>query len=375
MDLSVILTYRCDSKCSMCYIWKHPTLPNEEVALKTLEKLPNNFDNINITGGEPTLRTDLPEIVDFLYPKGRITEISTNGLHTDKILPIVKKYPNIKVRYSLEAIGEKSNLIRGEENGFEKKVEGLKILKESGGTDLGFATVIQDDNVNELMNIYQLCKDMGVEMATSTLHNAFQFHKADNYFYERKKVAKEVEKLIIALLKTNSVKNWFRAYLNLGLIEKILGHDRLIPCTAATDFIFIDPWSDVYACNVRPDLLMGNLEKQSWEEIVNSKKAKEIKDKVAQCAQNCWMVTTARTAMRNPVLTFLPKIGPLKWVILNKLKVTLGKNICFEDYIDYNRIEPSNSRAKREFFLGVTTKRNVQTKEETHYQMGDFINK
>lgn len=375
MDLSVILTYRCDSKCSMCYIWKHPTLPNEEVTLRTLEKLPNNFDNINITGGEPTLRTDLPEIVDFLYPKGRITEISTNGLHTDKILPILKKYPNVKVRYSLEAIGEKSNLIRGEENGFNKKVDGLKILKESGGTDLGFATVIQDDNVNELMNIYQLCKDMGVEMATSTLHNAFQFHKGDNYFYERKRVAKEVEKLIVALLKTNSVKNWFRAYLNLGLIEKILGHDRLIPCTAATDFIFMDPWSDVYACNVRPDLLMGNLEKQSWEEIVNSKKAKEIKDKVAQCKQNCWMVTTARTAMRNPVLTFLPKIGPLRWVMLNKLKVALGKNICFEDYIDYQKIEPSNGTSKREFYLGVTTKRNPQHKSDKHYNMGDFINK
>ncbi len=375
MDLSIILTYRCDSKCSMCYIWKHPTLPNEEVTLRTLEKLPNNFDNLNITGGEPTLRTDLPDIVDLVYPKGKITEISTNGLHTDKILPIIKKYPNVKVRYSLEAIGEKSNLIRGEENGFEKKVQGLKILKDNGGTDLGFATVIQDDNLDELMNIYQLCRDMGVEMATSTLHNAFQFHKGDNYFYERKKVGKEVEKLIEALLKTNSVKNWFRAYLNLGLIEKILGHDRLITCTAATDFIFVDPWSDVYACNVRPDLLMGNLEKQSWDEIVNGKKAVEIRNKVAQCTQNCWMVTTARTAMRNPVLTFLPKAGPLRWVILNKLKVTLGKSICFEDYIDYQKVEPSNGEAKREFYLGVTTKRTPQSKDEKHYDMGDFINK
>jgi len=375
MDISIILTYRCDSKCSMCYIWKNPTLPNEEVTLKTLEKLPNHFDNLNITGGEPTARTDLADIVDLLYPKGKITEISTNGLHTDKVLPIIKKHPNIKVRYSLEAIGEKNNLIRGEENGFEKKLEGLKTLKENGGTDLGFATVIQDDNIDELMNIYRLSRDMGVEMATSTLHNAFQFHKSDNYFYERKKVAKEVEKLIQALLKTSSVKNWFRAYLNLGLIEKILGHDRLITCTAASDFIFVDPWSDVYACNVRPDLLMGNLEKQSWDEIVHGKKADEIRSKVAQCTQNCWMVTTARTAMRNPALTFLPKLGPLGWVMLNKLKVTLGKNICFENYIDYEKIEPSNKEAKREFYLGTTTKRNIQSKTEKHYKMGDFFNR
>mgnify|MGYP001222819646 CR=1 FL=1 len=375
MDISIILTYRCDSKCSMCYIWKNPTLPNEEVALKTLEKLPNNFDNLNITGGEPTLRTDLPKIVDLVYKKGKIIEISTNGLHTEKILPIIKKYPNIKVRYSVEAIGDKNNIIRGEEGGFATKVEGLKKLKESGGLDLGFATVIQDDNIDDLMKVYKLSCDMGVELATSTLHNAFQFHKNDNYFYERKKVAKEVENLVTALLKTSSVKNWFRAYLNLGLIEKILGHDRLIPCTAATDFIFVDPWSDVYACNVRPDLLMGNLEKQSWDEIVNGKKAEEIRNRVAQCTQNCWMVTTARTAMRNPFITFLPKLGPLRWVILNKIKASLGININFENYINYNKVEPSNKELKRESYLGLTTKRNIQSKNEKHYNMGDFINR
>jgi MoaA/NifB/PqqE/SkfB family radical SAM enzyme len=375
MDISIILTYRCDSKCSMCYIWKNPTLPNEEVALKTIEKLPNNFDNLNITGGEPTLRTDLPKIVDLVYKKGKIIEISTNGLHTEKILPIIKKYPNIKVRYSVEAIGDKNNIIRGEEGGFATKVEGLKKLKENGGLDLGFATVIQDDNIDDLMKVYKLSCDMGVELATSTLHNAFQFHKNDNYFYERKKVAKEVENLVTALLKTSSVKNWFRAYLNLGLIEKILGHDRLIPCTAATDFIFVDPWSDVYACNVRPDLLMGNLEKQSWDQIVNGKKAEEIRNKVAQCTQNCWMVTTARTAMRNPFITFLPKLGPLRWVILNKIKASLGININFENYINYNKVEPSNKELKRESYLGLTTKRNIQSKNEKHYNMGDFINR
>lgn len=375
MDLSVILTYRCDSKCSMCYIWKHPTLPNEEISPEILKKLPDNFDNLNITGGEPTLRKDLEEIIDIVYPKGKIIEISTNGLHTDKILPIIKKFPDIKVRYSLEAIGDKNDLIRGEENGFQKKVEGLKLLKQNGGRDLGFATVIQDDNIDELMKIYNLCREIGVEMATSTLHNAFQFHKSDNYFYERKLVAKEVEKLIEAMLRTNSVKNWFRAYLNLGLIEKILGHDRLIPCTAASDFIFIDPWGDVYACNVRPDLLMGNLEKQNWDEIVNGAKANEIRSKVAQCRQNCWMVTTARTAMRNPKFTFLPKLQPLKWVILNKLKVMFGKNICFEDYIDYNKIESSDNKARRKFYLRLPVKRQPQSKSDPHYTMGDFWNK
>jgi len=34
MDISIILTYRCNSHCSMCHIWQHPTLPAEEVSPK-----------------------------------------------------------------------------------------------------------------------------------------------------------------------------------------------------------------------------------------------------------------------------------------------------------------------------------------------------
>lgn len=375
MDLSIILTYRCDSKCSMCYIWKYPTLPHEEISIKTIEKLTGKFDNLNLTGGEPTLRKDLLDIVDVVYPKARITEINSNGLHTDKILPIVKKYPNIKIRYSLEGFELTNNRIRGEDDGFQKKVNGLIKLKEAGATDLGFALVIQDDNIHELMDVYNLTVKLGVELATSTLHNAFQFLKSDNYFYERVKVARGVEPLIEAMLKTYSVKNWFRAYLNLGLIERILGHERLIPCTAATDFIFIDPWSDVYACNVRNDLLMGNLEKQSWDEIINGEKAEEIRDKVSQCPQNCWMVTTARTAMRNRYLPVFPKFKPLFWVIKNKLRLALGKHICFDDYINYNIPLDGKPAVKREFYLNVPAKRQIQIKDENHYWMGEFFNR
>ena len=77
MDLTVISTFRCNSRCQMCYIWKNPTDPREEVSLETLSKLPVGFDNLNVSGGEPTLRTDLPELVDLLYPKCRIMEISS----------------------------------------------------------------------------------------------------------------------------------------------------------------------------------------------------------------------------------------------------------------------------------------------------------
>jgi len=376
MDLTIISTFRCNSKCQMCYIWKNPTDQKEEVSLETLSKLPGGFDNLNISGGEPTLRRDLAEMVELLYPKARILEISSNGLHPEKLVPIIKKYPKIKVRFSLEGDELTSNPIRGEKDGYATKLAGMRALQEAGGEDLGFAFVIQDENVEQLVKVYELAASMGIELSTSTLHNAWQFYKNDNYFYDRVTVARKVEGLITALLRSGKPKNWFRAYLNLGLIEKILGHPRLIRCVAGAGFAFVDLWSDVWSCNVRSDLLMGNLARQSWEQIMGSPEAKVAIGKVHACEQNCWMVTTARTAMRSNVIPQMPKMGPLLWVLQNKLKVSLGRAIAFDRYIDYSRVEPSplqprtpflNTKAKAALVRGRNT-------PDTRYPLKSFLN-
>jgi len=379
VDLTVISTYRCNSRCQMCYIWQNPTDPKEEISAKTLEKLPGGFDNLNVSGGEPTLRRDLADLIDVVYPKARITEISSNGLRPERLLPIIKKYPNIKVRFSLEGDEATSDAIRGEKNGYTTKIAGLRKLREAGGTDLGFAMVIQDENADQLVRVYEMARAEGVELATSTLHNAWQFYKNDNHFYDRTKVAREVEGLVTSMLRTNKPKNWFRAYLNLGLIEKILGHDRLIPCTAGSDFAFIDPWADVWACNVRSDLPLGNIQKQSWDEIITSERARETIGKVKACAQNCWMVTTARTAMRSNLAPQLPKWGPMQWVLWNKLKVSLGGDVDFRSYIDYANVSPS-PQVPRTSFLGQKVKDKMKVQKdlktvEERYPLIRFVNR
>lgn len=375
MDVSVITTYRCDSKCSMCFIWRNPSVPKEEISLETLARLPSGVDYLNLTGGEPTLRADLAEIVDLLYPKTKTLEISSNGLHTDRLENVVRKYPAIKIRYSLDGIEGTSDTIRGEKDGFNKKVRGLLRLKELGGKDLGFGVTIQDKNAAELADLYALACRHGVELASSALHNGFQFHKNDNYPFDRAAVAKEIERLIEAQLSSWNVKTWFRAYLNLGLIAKVLGQPRLLKCTAGTDFVFVDPWGDVFACNVRPDLKIGNLKAQSWEEIFHGERATRAREKVAACTQNCWMVGSAKTAMRFRHFATIPKPKPLAWVIANKLRRSFGRPVPFEKYVDYGAAAAHGSGPERVSYLTVTSPRRVQRESEPHYQIeGGFNN-
>ncbi len=351
----------------MCHIWQHPTLPSEEVTLDTLAKLPAGFDYLNLTGGEPTLRADLEQIVDLLHPKTRQLEISTNGLQGDKLERILRKYPDVKIRISLEGIGATNDAIRGEKNGFARKQDTMKRLVASGGHDLGFAATFQDDNCDQLLDIYTLCCSFGGEMATSTLHNGFQFHKIDNEPYNRVRMARAVQPLIVEMLKSRHPKNWFRAYLNLGLMKKILGQPRMIPCTAGRDFMFVDPWSRVYACNVRPDLEVGDLSTQSWKEIYQGPRANEARAKVTMCRHNCWMVGSAKTAIRNQYFARLPRLKPLAWVVANKIRVTLGLPVDFDREVNFSDVATSSVATRRESWLGRTFRPTFQEKTNDPY--------
>ena len=62
---TVIVTYRCNAKCNMCDCWRDPSRPEEEIQMDTIRKLPE-MAFTNITGGEPFIRRDLPEIVEEL---------------------------------------------------------------------------------------------------------------------------------------------------------------------------------------------------------------------------------------------------------------------------------------------------------------------
>jgi MoaA/NifB/PqqE/SkfB family radical SAM enzyme len=360
----------------MCHIWKNPTHPEYELSIATLEKLPGGFDFVNITGGEPTLRKDLLDICHVLYPKARTLEISTNGLHVNVLEPIVRAYPDIKIRISVEGFEATNDRIRGEKGGFDKKVDAMNRLIAAGGTDLGFATTFQDENIDQVVDLYRWAQSLKVEFATSALHNAFQFHKNDNFIYDRLRVARKVEALITEMLSSWTVKNWFRAYLNLGLIRKILGQDRLHPCTQGTDSVFVDPWADVYACNVRNDLLMGNLRAESWEEIYDGPVAQGVRSKVAACPQNCWMVSSAKTAIRNKRHARLPKSSVVRWVAWNKLKVTLGLPVAFDRYIDYGDVRNDRDVVHRTSYLTQPEKKVLQPAESRHYtQLDDYFNR
>lgn len=311
---TVIVTYRCNARCTMCNRYKAPSKPDEEISIETIKKLPKMYFT-NITGGEPFIREDLTDIVRELYKKSDRIVISTNGFFTDRIIKLCEEFPNVGIRISIEGLEQTNNEIRGLNDGFNKGYSTLKKLVEMKHPDVGFGMTVQDKNAKDLVALYDLSNEMGMEFATASLHNSFYFVEAKNIIHDRPMVAQEFENLINKLLASKSPKKWFRAYFNHGLINYIYGQKRLLPCDMAFDTFFIDPYGDVMPCNgTKCKEVMGNLNEQSWDELWNSEKAEKVRNAVRHCSRNCWMIGSVSPAMHKYIWI------PAWWVIRHKLK-------------------------------------------------------
>ena len=332
---TVIVTYRCNARCNMCNIYKAPSKPEEEISIETIKKLPKMYFT-NITGGEPFIREDLPDIVRELYKKSDRIVISTNGFFTDRIIKLCEEFPNVGIRISIEGLENTNNEIRGLADGFNKGYSTLKKLVEMKHPDVGFGMTVQDRNAKDLVALYDLSNELNMEFATASLHNSFYFVEAKNIIKDRMMVAKEFEKLVNKLLESNSPKKWFRAYFNHGLINYIFGQKRLLPCDMAFDTFFIDPYGDVMPCNgTKCKQVMGNLNDQSWGELWSSEQAEKVRNIVRHCDRNCWMIGSVSPAMHKYIWK------PALWVMKHKFlrffkkeKYSMFENKIVRDYRD-----------------------------------------
>ena len=177
-----------------------------------------------------------------------------------------------------------------------------------------------------MLDLYELNRNLKMQFATASFHNSFYFHKYDNKVTNIDEVCGNFDELIQRLMKENSPKSWFRAFFNLGLINYIKGGRRMLPCEAGSENFFIDPCGNVLPCNGMEKSCwfdtMGNLNNvETFEEIWNSEQAKAVREKVAHCPKNCWMIGSVSPVMKK----YMPNILP--WIVKNKLRVVMGKRV------------------------------------------------
>jgi len=326
VDAVFAVTYRCNARCTMCNIWK--VKEHNDLEPRHYENVPDTLKYINISGGEPFLRSDLVEIIGVLSkrnPRAHIL-ISTNGFLPERVVEAVaearRTHKRLGVGVSIDGLEETHERIRGIPGGFKRALRTVELLRDSLGLrDIRIAFTLQDDNIDQLLPVYELSRQLGVQFTWVVAQTSSHYFQNDSgvggHWSGQVALDGAALELVRRQLLSGRPKDWARGYFSYGNWLKASGKPRPIRCRAASRFFFVAPNGSVYACNVR-DLYLGNIAKEPWEQIWSSERAEQVRAEVAACRDDCWMVCTARTAM----LEAAPAV--MLWVAASKLAAHFG---------------------------------------------------
>jgi MoaA/NifB/PqqE/SkfB family radical SAM enzyme len=170
--LNFAVTYRCQSRCQSCSIWKQK--PKQELSLDEIEQFAeknNHFRWLGLTGGEPFLRSDLVDVVEAFvqHSKGLyLVAMPTNSLSSediiaDRIASIFELgVPRIIITLSLDGYRKLNDRVRGVNGSFDKVMSMARRLRSMQktwkGLSFSFGYTISKLNEGSLEQTYQAVK-------------------------------------------------------------------------------------------------------------------------------------------------------------------------------------------------------------------------
>ncbi|VVB53620.1 7,8-dihydro-6-hydroxymethylpterin dimethyltransferase [uncultured archaeon] len=152
---------RCNLKCVHCYAQSKDIEYKNELTTRQGKELIDDLARfgapvILFSGGEPTMRKDLPELALYARSKGMRAVISTNGTLIDKKMAKVLKDIGLSyVGVSLDGMKETNDKFRGVKGAFDAALNGMRnCLAE--GVKVGLRFTINKQNVKDIPAIFDL---------------------------------------------------------------------------------------------------------------------------------------------------------------------------------------------------------------------------
>lgn len=314
------VTHRCNARCIMCSEWTRPDSGNELTSGEIVDiyrnPLFNSIEKLGISGGEPTLKEDLVEIIKAILdacPRLRQVIINTNGLDTDMVVNKVEglltlakqKYlKDLTVVVSLDGYGGMHERIRRIPLAFEKvreTINELKLLQREVPFYLCMNCVVQPSNFDSLADLARFSREMELPITFSPV-----LHSSTLIREEASRESLRLHKGHLEKLRT-LLDHDLQSYLTLSnsvFWEEYFsirsGGKRKLPCVMHNYHAGVDCDGTLYMCNADRTLAYGALHERSPEKIWYSKRAREIRKKAKrhfcpECTLCCDIPFSLRT--------------------------------------------------------------------------------
>jgi MoaA/NifB/PqqE/SkfB family radical SAM enzyme len=304
LDAVVAVNGVCNARCRMCSIWETEEAPRLDLAV--IESLPRTLRDLNLSGGEPFLRQDLIALARAArqrLPRARIV-VSSNGFLTERVLRAAATWQRERLRIgiavSVDGIGPMHDRVRGVPGAFRKVLATLRGLRALRYRQRKVAFTVTRENAAHLAAVHRLATRAGAEFSCTLAQDSphyFQVQGQADHRAEAPLLAEQVARVARADLSAWSPRRWARAYYLSLLLETARSGQRPLPCRAGRDFFYVDWTGSLYPCNVLPIRVGRVANGTSALDLLSSAQARQSLEPVDSC-RRCWMVCTARTALR-----------------------------------------------------------------------------
>jgi len=278
------LTRRCNLSCRHCYnVWKNPWPypvgdPDTAFTLRLLEKVlvKTGVQRVTLSGGEPLLRPDLPELVDFLAAKNVSVNLITNGTLLDE--PMIRRLTPGKIGvFELPLLSVDRSVhdrMSGCEGAFDRTTLAVSELKLAGAKIVG-VFVATRDNIDRWKETAELGLALGLD---GLLFNRFNPGGAGGSHWNDLQVPPALLQQALDEAEAFSEEYEFPISCSIAMPPCLIKTDRYKRltfgfCAAGTDraYYTVDPLGNLRPCNHSPRIL-GNLMSDTFAELVRSEK-------------------------------------------------------------------------------------------------------
>ncbi|MBN1599513.1 MAG: GTP 3',8-cyclase MoaA [Bacteroidales bacterium] len=159
--LRISLTDRCNLRCNYC-IPEHPAyfphkklLNAKEIEILTKYFVGMGINKIRLTGGEPLVRKDFPDIAERLYKLGVPIHLTTNGYLLEQNLEVIRKYFS-SVNISLDTLRKDRFKQITKRDAFKTTLNNIKLSFSEGiKTKLNMVVIrgINNDEINDFVKL------------------------------------------------------------------------------------------------------------------------------------------------------------------------------------------------------------------------------
>jgi MoaA/NifB/PqqE/SkfB family radical SAM enzyme len=308
------VTYLCNAHCDMCALGdlkQRERMSDDELAeLFGDPAISGTLRAINFTGGEPTLRRDLPQMIARLVdacPKLESFSLNSNGMLRGSA-KIIEQVLNVAAQrglklylfLSLDGVGELHDDIRGVRGAFKSVCRTLDEIAlwnaPSSEMKVGVSATATRKNIDHLDDVLafaagrNLMVSFTFPLATDVYMN--NLDRLDRFTSDQELVerfAAFIDSLEPHAGRLSPPMSFYRS-----LQATLRGHRRTAPCIFQRGGFFLEPDGTLRPCWRSSELYYGSLRDQTFEEIWNGPQRRHIVETIEEkfcssCPSPCYV--------------------------------------------------------------------------------------